>query len=154
MTKILFKDGKFFIDGQIDEFFDYKMFDGIQRPLKLDLAHVKNCNSLGVREFLKFVRLEAPIGLEFHRCSLAVMDMINSIPSSLGSPPRPEIVKSLVLSYRCMACSKDETFVMEVTPGKAAGIPELPMVSCSRCRTGMAPLIEAEDVFTYLMAED
>ncbi len=154
MNKIHFKDGKFFVDGQIDEFFDYKIFDGIPRPLKLDFAHVKNCNSLGVREFLKFVRKESPLGIEFHRCSPAVMDMINSIPSSLGVPPKPEIVKSLLLSYRCLTCSKDEAFVMEIIPGRMAGIPELPVVSCSRCRTSMTPLIEAEDVFTYLMAED
>ncbi len=149
-----YKEGKFFVDGQIDEFFDYKSFDGVTRPLKLDLGRVKNCNSLGVREFLKFVKKEASLGLEFHRCSSAVMDMINSIPSSLGSPPRPEIVKSIVLVYRCTDCAKDETFVMEVTPGTRRSAPELPVVACSRCRMTMTPQIEAEDVFTYLIAED
>ncbi len=124
------------------------------RPLRLDLGRVKNCNSLGVREFLKFVRKEAALGLEFHRCSPAVMDMINSIPSSLGSPPRPEIVKSIVLVYRCTDCAKDEPYVMEITPGAVRSAPDLPAVVCSRCSAAMTPQIDPDDVFTYLVVED
>lgn len=144
----------FHVDGAIDEFFDYKQFDGIARPLKLDLARVKNCNSLGVREFLKFMRREAPAGIEFHRCSPAVMDMINSIPSTLGSPPRPEIVKSMTLAYRCGDCRKEENYVMDVKPVAGGRIPDLPEVACSKCRVGMIPLADADDLFTYLIAED
>lgn len=153
MTKVVHKDGMFVVEGNIDEFVDYKVFDGAARPLKLDLSKVKNCNSVGVREFLKFVRKEAPLGLEFHRCSTAIMDMINSIPSSLGVPSKPEIVKSMVLSYRCHGCAKDESFLLEAKTSKG-GVPSLPTLACHRCKANMAPAIEAEDLFTYLVAND
>lgn len=151
--KITQKDGFFKVEGQVDESLDYKVFDGAPRPLKLELSGVRNVNSVGVREFLGFVGREAGKGLEFHRCSAAVMDMINTFPASLGSPPNPGIVRSMVVTYRCSKCVKDENLLLEVKVGLGVA-PALPFRACAKCSTAMRSTVDAEDLFTYMLVDD
>lgn len=140
--------------GQIDETVDYTPLRAAPAPLKLGLSKVRNVNSVGVRAFLQFVLGAASRGLEFHECSPAFLDMINIYPSSLGDPPDPAIVKSIVLIYRCVACAKDEAFLLKIDYVPGGEEPALPLRSCPRCKAVLKAGVEPEDLFTYMIAGD
>ncbi len=73
-------------EGDVDESF---IHDKIKVPsakkIVLQLEKIRNFNSCGIREWIYFVRrLNICPKIEFHNCSVTMIDQINMIPDSLG----------------------------------------------------------------------
>lgn len=154
ITRVIYRAGVFHIEGRLDELVDFgEIAKAAARPIKLNFAKVASANSWGVRSFVNFVADNAGYGMEFHECSAAIMDVINSIPASLGNPPQPGIVKSLIASYHCDHCMKDEDVILRFAKPPAE-LPEMPERLCKRCQNKMRSEQEAEDLFTYIIAGD
>ena len=152
-SKIVFSRGMFQIVGQIDEHLNYRAVLEGPSTIRLGLAEVKNVTSIGVRSFLQFIDEAANRELEYHECSPAFMDMINTFPAMLGNPPDPTLVKSAIIVYHCVPCSRDEEIFFPV-PIEIEGVPALPRRICARCGETQTPTTGAEDFFTFKTAGD
>lgn len=74
-------------DGDVDENFSHDKMKILSKPkIILQLEKIRNFNSCGIREWIYFVRrlIECP-NVEFHNCSVTMIDQINMIPDSLGN---------------------------------------------------------------------
>lgn len=151
--RITVHESYFVVTGVLDEHVDYKPLLDSTPPIRLRLGNVITVNSLGVRNFLRFMEACRQIEVELHECSLAFMDALNTIPGMLGVPQRPEILRSIRMIYGCLGCSKEESHTFAVVPELGA-MPEVPRRLCSRCGRLLQPVVEASDLFTYLAAGD
>lgn len=148
--KIKAIDGMHFLTGQIDEHIDLADLLEEASPLKLNFAGVRHVNSMGVRAFVLWMKRLKDKTLEFHECTAGVLDMINSIPGTLGTPTDASIVKSILIDYRCTRCKKEETHLFKITyiPDN---MPVIPTQSCARCESQAEPTMMLEDYFTYML---
>lgn len=152
-SRITCENGVFKVVGRIDEHLDYRPLLSALPPVKVDLSKVSNVNSVGMRGFLNFIRDAKDLALEFHNCSSSFIDMINTFPTTLGSPPNPAIVKSLIIEYQCVVCAKEISSLYKVDFVKGE-TPILPIQVCVRCSAAMTPKFDADDLFTYMVADD
>lgn len=148
--KITVSDGVSHLSGQLDEHMDMKPLLAGAGPIVLNFAKIMTVNSIGIRKFIEFLSKAKGRPLEFHECPAAVVDMINSIPGTLGDPPDPAIVKSLYITYRCSRCDKEEE-VLYAVKRVTGDLPVLPPRACPKCKVQTAPLLGAEDYFTYML---
>lgn len=97
--------------GDVDETFDQLKIPGPLRPVMvLDLAQIKHFNSVGIREWILFVRrLRKLESLIFKECSVGVIDQINMVPDSLGDGK----VESFYAPYYCN-CGKESNRLIQV----------------------------------------
>jgi CheY-like chemotaxis protein len=94
-----------------------------------DLSQVGYINSLGVREWINFLK-EAPIqGYEFHACSIAFVLQASLVPDVLGRGT----VASFFAPYHCEECEYSEERLLQSATILAAEGREPPSYSCPSC---------------------
>jgi hypothetical protein len=106
-------------------------------PLRLDLGGITFINSLGVREWIRFVTGCAAnaVALQLHRVSEPLIQQLNMIVAARG---QAEVV-SFFAPYACDACGREESLLIELAPHRArlaAGDP--PAAKCPECGAAMA----------------
>jgi len=120
------------LSGQIDEFSRLgELASQLVPPLTIDLAGIRFINSIGVREWVRFLRVLCPLGeVKLRRCSEPMVMQFNMIAGTLGKAE----VESLLAPYECRACGLEESVELLVARDLALGLrsapPERP---CPRC---------------------
>jgi hypothetical protein len=135
--------------GAIDEQSDFSTLLAAPRPLKLGLARIQTINSIGIHGYIKFVSAFKDDEIELHECSRPVMDLINTIPATLGRPSRPSRVKSIYTPYRCRSCDK-EFGLLIAAPDFAACFEGFPRKVCTNCGAQLACTADPDDLFFFL----
>ena len=108
----------------------------------LHLAEVRRINSVGVREWVNFVRelLAAPGGgraaisdLTFSHCSPAIVTQLNMIYNFRGQAR----VRSFLAPYVCAGCEHEEEKLLDVavhfSGSGAQRLRQAPTFACERC---------------------
>lgn len=136
------------LHGEIDENADFaelrrRLLDGgTPRSVVFHLAEVRRINSVGVREWVNFVRelVAAPSGgrapvsdLTFSHCSPAIVTQLNMIYNFRGQAR----VRSFLAPYACNRCDHEEEKLLDVAVHFAgSGAQRLrhpPTFACERC---------------------
>jgi hypothetical protein len=106
-------------------------------PFELDLGGVTFINSLGVREWIRFLAAAAGTGVKVRllRVSEPLIQQLNMIVAARGQAE----VASFFAPYACDACGREESLLIELAPNRqrlAAGDP--PPAKCPECGAAMA----------------
>jgi anti-anti-sigma regulatory factor len=126
------------LDGVIDESsFLGELLPGGPGLLRLDLAGVTFINSLGVREWIRFLATAAQSGVkvELGRVSEPLIQQLNMIVAARGQAQ----VLSFFAPYACDACGREESLLIELAPHRARlARGEAPAARCPECGADMA----------------
>jgi eukaryotic-like serine/threonine-protein kinase len=104
--------------------------------LRLDLAGVSFINSLGVREWIRFLANAADAGVtvELARVSEPLIQQLNMIVAARGQA----VVLSFYAPYACDACGREDSLLVELAAHRdrlLAG--EAPPAVCAECGAAM-----------------
>jgi hypothetical protein len=105
--------------------------------LRLDLAGVTFINSLGVREWIRFLANAAAGGVrvELARVSEPLIQQLNMILAARGQAE----VLSFFAPYACDACGREESLLIELAHHRAQlATGEAPPARCPECGAAMA----------------
>lgn len=105
-----------------------------QRQLALDLGGIKFINSIGVREWIKFLAAATKqnISLALHRVPVVIVHQLNLVPATRGGT-----IHSFMVPYLCGDCDFETDF--ELTPSEAKTTPEKPCPDCKKSMTFRDP---------------
>lgn len=151
--KTSLKDGMHYLVGVFDEASDFKPLKIAPRPLRLNLSGIKSVNSLGVRLYIKFMTELANDDVELHECSAVIVEMINTFPATLGSPPEAGRVRSLWVPYWCRACARDFGLLLQ-TEEFVACESRFPAKTCPRCTAKLECQADPTDLLLFVHNPD
>lgn len=118
------------LSGRITEeaTFDELIELGRASGITLNLAHVEQINSCGVREWILFMRrLEDAAGpLILEQCSPAIVRQLNMISNFAGRAT----VSSVLLPYYCEDCGAEENVAIDVAAAGNGIVETRPCASC------------------------
>lgn len=115
-------------------------------PVKIDLAEVRVVDSVGIREWVDFLRaLPRPVVLE--RCSEAMVYQFGMIEETLQDAR----VVSFYAPYECERCGRETRIEIEVSPKVQRG--DLPTSPCTACGAQMVPTVHP-DRYLYFLRRD
>jgi ABC-type transporter Mla MlaB component len=131
------------LHGQIDELADLERLLAEEAPvgrITIDLAGIQRINSVGVRNWVRFLREAAKRGIEVRivRCSEPVLLQMNMLVAARAP------IESFLAPYECARCGKQQTVCIEVTTMHAAELQAglMPKPACPACGGAM----ELDDV--------
>jgi hypothetical protein len=134
--------GKWLVRGVMDETSDFEPALATLSSLSVvDLGGVTRINSLGVRQWLNFVR-RLPPATRLERCPVSFVNQLNMIANFAGSTQ----VSSVFVPYLCPRCEADTEALVEI--GEAE--PVLPSPLCETCRSPMELDVEPSAYFAFL----
>lgn len=113
-----------------------------------DLSQVAYINSLGVREWIRFLRSVNIQGYEFHACSVPFVLQAAVIPAMIG---RGTVV-SFFAPYYCDGCDHHEDKLLQSAAVLAASY-QPPVLQCPRCSDTMALDDLPDRYLAFLMPE-
>src|SRR5690606_12255057 len=94
-----------------------------------DLSQVNYINSLGIREWINFLKEASIQGYEFHACSIAFVLQASLAPDVLGRGT----VASFFAPYHCEQCEHGEERLLQSATVLAAENREPPIYQCPSC---------------------
>lgn len=109
------KDCTIHFSGAINENSDFSGMDlGAAKVLILDLHGVTSLNSMGLRNWVNWVKgVKNKMQLHFRQCPRVVVDQMNVLQGFL---PMGAVVESFFVPYHCDACQHEENYL--ATRGK------------------------------------
>jgi eukaryotic-like serine/threonine-protein kinase len=119
------------------------------RRLVLDLGEITFINSLGVRDWIRFLARAARehVRLELVRVSEPMVQQFNMIVATRSGAE----VRSFFAPFACDACGLEDSICIEVAPNLAAlRALSPPPVACRRCQAPMAFNDFPERYFSFL----
>jgi DNA-binding response OmpR family regulator len=118
------------LKGDITEATNFKdLLPAMIGRIDFDLSQVGYINSLGVREWVNFLK-ESPIqGYEFHACSIAFVLQASLVPDVLGRGN----VASFFAPYHCELCEYSEERLLQTATILATEDHEPPVYTCPSC---------------------
>ncbi len=131
-----------YLSGPLNEYGDLSSLLAKPAPLTLNLHGITRINSIGIRNFLKFLSGWGEKALRFEDCTIEFIDQVNMIPSLLGVKHHAEIV-SLDLPYECESCDEEG-----ITPATMSSVinylksSDFPKLKCKACGTEMTPVTD------------
>jgi hypothetical protein len=133
------------LSGHVNEATDFTPLRKLPGPLVIDLGEIENINSLGVREWIFFVRECETSGVEltFERCSPLIVNQMSMISNFMGSRSR---VKSVLIPYVCLSCNHELDVLLELS----AGAEIHPTMPCPKCGATMQ-LDDLVEMYTQLV---
>ena len=134
------------ITGRIDENADLGLL-AEELPagdVTLDLGALTRINSIGVREWMDFVKSLDGRSVRLERCAPVFVEQLNAIANFSGGA----IVASVLAAYECEHDSKVVT--LEVTAGDARNGVFPPVPACPVCSRTMLPAFEDELYYRFL----
>lgn len=131
-------DGGVALHGVIDESCQLgQLVPATPGVLRLDLADVTFINSLGVREWIRFLAdlASAGIRVELARVSEPLIQQLNMIVAARGQAE----VLSFYAPYACDACGREESLLLDLGRDRARlASGEPPAAVCPECGAAMA----------------
>jgi anti-anti-sigma regulatory factor len=131
------------IDGQIDERAQLvPLAEQVTERVVIDLERVSFINSVGVREWIRFLRALADkhVGVTLRRCSEAMVNQLNMIvDTSQGA-----VIESFFAPYACAGCGRETSILLEMSAHRVElarlEAPEHPCPGCNgRMQLGELP---------------
>lgn len=146
--KIVAKDGVHHLAGVLDEFSDFSLLLRQSEPLRLNLRLLTRFNSIGVRNFLRFLTDWGPKAFVYDQCPSEFVDQINMIPALLGTKGQGR-VETLFVPYECSNCDNEEEVLSRAEDYRAAAKAgaDLPSRTCGKCGHPMTVLMDSFFVF-------
>jgi len=114
-----------------------------------DLSQVSYINSLGVREWVNFLRRAGVQGYEFHACSTAFILQASLVPDVLGRGT----VASFFAPYHCEECEYGEERLLQTATVLASEAREPPEYQCPSC-DGVLILDDIPDRYLAFLHDD
>jgi len=114
--------------------------------IDFDLSQVGYINSLGVREWIGFLKRAGIQGYEFHACSIPFVLQASLAPSMLGRGT----VTSFFAPYYCTSCERTEERLLQSAAVLAAEDQEPPRFACAECSDGAE--MELDDIPSRYLA--
>ena len=145
--KIVERGGVYHLSGVLNEYADLSPLLKAAEPLRLNMSQVSRLNSIGIRNFLKFLADWGPKGFVYEQAPSEFIDQINMIPALLGLKHHGT-VKSLFVPYECAKCEHEEDVLSDLadyTAVKTGGEP--PKRKCPKCGHEMTVLTDSFFVF-------
>ena len=120
------------LSGHLNEASDLTPLTKLAGPLVIDLSGLDRINSLGVRDWMRFIRTceTAGVDLTFERCSPTIVGQISMITNFMGTRSR---VSSVEVPYLCTSCANEHLEVLELVPGAELRL----TITCPKCRAPM-----------------
>ena len=140
------QDGVWYAAGPLNENARFGPLLGAKPPAKLNLEAVTTTNSLGIKIFVQFMQAMGAAVIEFHACSITMLELFNSFPAALGDPPQPSRVKSFHLPFTCAAGGHSFVVCFAAESLDHAGDPR----PCRRCRRPASLDGTLEDYLMFL----
>jgi len=132
--------------GNLDEGADFSSVKQLPGSLVLDLGEIGRVNSLGVRNWIHFVRDYEAAGaaLTFERCAPMMVQQMSMITNFMGTRSH---VKSLLAPYVCMSCHHELLDLVEIAQGAPIAVQQTR--PCPKCNATME-LDELLETYTKL----
>ena len=142
--------GELALFGVIDEHARLlEVFPSEHRRLVLDLGKITFINSLGVRDWIRFLGRAAQdhVRLELVRVSEPLVQQFNMIVATRTGAS----VRSFFAPFACDACGLEDSICIEVEPNLLAlRALQPPQISCPTCQAPMAFNDFPERYFSFL----
>ncbi len=111
--KIEVRNGIAFVSGSIDEYSAYDTLLALPDPLRIDVSGVTRINSIGIRNFLKFLNDWGSKSLSYIGCSVDFIDQLNMVPSLAGINSQA-IVESALVPLECDKCDSEKEILSDM----------------------------------------
>jgi hypothetical protein len=120
------------LSGVINEAADLTPLEKLPHPLVLDLGGLQRINSIGVRNWMNFVRAREGAGadLTYERCPPIMVGQMSMITRFMGARSR---VSSVLVPYSCPACRHEEVRLLAIAPGARVER----QLACPKCGAAM-----------------
>jgi anti-anti-sigma regulatory factor len=128
----------------------------IQAPgmICFDLGGVTLLNSLGIRNWINWMKKMNDHSFLFRRCSRPIIDQVNIISGFL---PQRSVIESIFVPYHCDSCENSEQILfsqgVEFTKGTADVLEKVTPPSnvvCSKCKAAMVMDVIEAKYFSFL----
>ena len=123
---------EFELVGEINEFADFSPLRNAPPPLRLNVSKVSRVNSIGLRNFIKFLLDAKFSSYELIDASIEVIDQINLIPSILQSGGIGTVISCWAI-FSCQTCGHEESFIVQHEEWEA----NTPRRRCPKCSKSM-----------------
>lgn len=136
------RDGTYVLSGVLNEFADFKSLISAAEPLRLDLGGLSKLNSIGVRNFLRFLSDWGGKALVFENATAEFIDQVNMIPSLKGVHHHAQI-QSFYVPWQCVRCEREDEVLVSTPEVRAvldAG--DEPSRKCPKCDNDMNLLVD------------
>jgi hypothetical protein len=100
----------------------------LRPPVIIDLGGVKFVNSVGLREWIQFLR-EVPRPLTLRRCSESMVLQFNMVTDAVADAR----VDSFIAPYVCDACGREESIEVQTRDLRDGARSKLPNRACAEC---------------------
>jgi hypothetical protein len=107
------KEGIAYLTGSIDEYSEYDSLLAMDAPLRLNLSKVGRINSIGVRNFLKFLNDWGSKDMSYIGCTVDFVDQLNMIPSLSGINGHI-VVESALVPFECDDCDTEKEILNDM----------------------------------------
>jgi eukaryotic-like serine/threonine-protein kinase len=134
------------VSGVIDESAPFReVVRKLRPPVIVDLGAVKFVNSVGLREWIQFVR-EVPRPLTLRRCSESMVLQFNMVTDAVADAR----VESFIAPYVCDACGREESIEIQTRELREGSRTKLPARACGECG-GKAEFAELGDRYLLFL---
>lgn len=133
--------------GTIDERTDLaSVFEGLPHEVVIDLGGIEHINSVGVREWMRFIsKACSEHSISLQNCSPVMVRQFNMIFNARGTAK----ITSVILPYYCSNCGNEPRVVLQLGTNNA--IPET--VTCGSCQ-GEAEFDDLPDNYLSFLNQD
>jgi hypothetical protein len=137
------KDGCYHLSGVLNEFATFDALKMASEPLRLNLSQLAKMNSIGIRNFLRFLSEWGSKEIYYEHATSEFIDQVNMIPSMKGAANQAKIL-SFNVPWQCLSCDHEDEVFMEA--GKVEPLledgKELSR-SCPKCGKEMSLLVDS-----------
>jgi len=143
------RDGILYLQGVMNEDSDLSPLLPLPAPLSLNFREVQRFNSIGIRNFLRFLQQWGPKPMVYIDCPVELINQITMIPSLLGMPKPITKIETLFVPYGCTSCDHEEETLYPM--GDFAGIvdgADAPEKTCPKC--GQPMEVASDTFFAFL----
>jgi anti-anti-sigma regulatory factor len=121
------------LEGQMDDQSDLAaLLDTLRKPVVIDLKGVSFINSVGVREWIRFLHglTELQLRVRLRQCSEAMILQMNMIMEARGSAE----VESFYAPYTCEGCGLEASMCLDARQhAEALNKRQVPSLPCPDC---------------------
>ena len=139
-------------NGKLNEYTDFAAIDPLPSPLHINFKKMESCNSLGIRNLIKFLISYGKKPFYFSECPVDFIHQINAIPALLGDKGLLGQVNSFEATAFCEAC--DSTAIHRFDTDNIRAVlkngDEI-QVKCADC--GKKVVIDPEEELGFLLRE-
>ena len=139
--------------GSIDEETNFAEIDGTEPRLIFDLSGVSLINSMGIRNWVNWMKANRNRSLVFRNCSKPIVDQINALEGFL---PPGSVVESFFVPYVCENCGHADRVLFRRTHEFDQGTADQkqsirpPELKCPKCGEQMEMDVIEAKYFRFL----